>query len=392
MRNRITTIDALSQLIEVTSEEEAGIDYVAEQESLPMSITPYFAMLMDPVDADCPLRKQVVCRIEESRESVFDLQDPCGEDSHSPVPNLVHRYPDRVLLIATDRCLSYCRYCTRRRLVGSGEVGLPNEKLDRICDYLEATPQVRDVLISGGDPLLLPDSKIEVILSRLSKIKSIELLRIGTRCPVFLPQRITPELIEMLRKYQPFMMSVHVNHPSELAPSVRDALNRIADAGIPMGSQTVLLKGINDSAEIMTELCHELLKVRVRPYYIYQCDPVTGTEHFRTSIDVGVKILEKMRGYTSGYALPSYVIDAPGGGGKIPVSPNYVVSKIRGKTILRNYENKIFEHHDPVEDTGRRLGRRRKPFIAAQLYLPNMGFDEPKQSRKFARKIKEMIS
>ncbi|MDP3981564.1 MAG: lysine 2,3-aminomutase, partial [Chlamydiota bacterium] len=223
--------------------------------------------------------------------------------------------------------------------------------------------------------------------------KSIEILRIGTRCPVFLPQRITPELVGMLRKYHPFMLSVHINHPIELAPEVQTALERIADAGIPMGSQTVLLKGINDSAEVMTKLCHGLLRVRVRPYYIYQCDPVTGTEHFRTPADVGVKIIEKMRGHTSGYAVPSFVIDAPGGGGKIPISPNYVVSKIRGKTILRNYENKIFEYQDPFDDTERRLLRRRKlNSTASQLYLPNMGFDEPKQTRRFAKRIKAMVS
>lgn len=350
MRHRITTGKELKKYIDLSTEEEKGIEWASRQRSLPLAVTPFFVSLMDPKDPHCPIRKQVICRVEESYDALFDMQDPCGEDAHSPVPNLVHRYPDRVLLIATDRCLSYCRYCTRKRIVGSGELGLPTEKIDRICDYLERTPQVRDVLISGGDPLILSDERIDHLLGRLRKIKHLEILRIGSRGPIFIPQRITPRLVAILRKYHPFMMSIHINHPQELAPEVHAALEMLADGGIPLGSQTVLLKGVNDQPEIIMKLCHNLLKARVRPYYLYQCDPVFGTEHFRTSVDVGVKIIEKLRGHTTGYAIPTFVVDAPGGGGKIPLSPNYLVSKIRGKTILRNYENKVFEYHDPIEE------------------------------------------
>lgn len=370
MRHRILSVDDLEKLIQLSEEEEKGIEWASHQRSLPLAVTPFFVSLMDPENFDCPVRKQVICRQEESLDALFDMQDPCGEDSHSPVPNLVHRYPDRVLLIATDRCLSYCRYCTRKRIVGSGEVGLSTEKLDKICDYLECTPQVRDVLISGGDPLILSDERIDYLLGRLRKIKHLEILRIGTRGPVFLPQRITPDLVSILRKYHPFMMSIHVNHPKELAPEVSRALEMLADGGIPLGSQTVLLKGVNDDPDVVMKLCHELLKVRVRPYYLYQCDPVFGTEHFRTSVDVGVKIIEKMRGHTTGYAVPTFVVDAPGGGGKIPISPNYLVSNVRGKTILRNYENKIFEYHDPLEIGAKKRRSRAKTWTSLQMTLP----------------------
>lgn len=349
MRHRFATAQELKSFIHLSPEEEQGIEWACSQKNLPLAIPPYFVSLMDPEDADCPIRRQVICRVEESYDAVFDMQDPCGEDSHTPVPNLVHRYPDRVLLIATDRCLSYCRYCTRKRIVGTGEVGLSNEKLDQICRYLERTPQVRDVLISGGDPLIQSDERIDYLLGSLRKIKHLDILRIGSRAPIFIPQRITPKLVDVLKKYHPFMMSIHINHSKELGLESKKALEMLADGGIPLGSQTVLLKGVNDQPEIITKLCHELLKVRVKPYYLYQCDPVFGTEHFRTSVDVGVKIIEKMRGHTTGYAIPTFVVDAPGGGGKIPLAPNYLVSKVRNKTILRNYENKIFEYHDPIE-------------------------------------------
>jgi len=355
MRHRLTSAEELKQFLHLSPEEEQGLEWAAKQRSLPVAIPPYFVSLMDPEDAECPIRKQVISRIEESYDAVFDMQDPCGEDSHTPVPNLVHRYPDRVLLIATDRCLSYCRYCTRKRIVGSGEVGLSQEKLSRIVDYLERTPAVRDVLISGGDPLIQSDERIDHLLGSLRKIKHLEILRIGTRAPIFIPQRVTPSLIAVLKKYHPFMMSIHVNHAKELSVDSKRALEALADGGIPLGSQTVLLKGINDQPEIVMKLCHDLLKVRVKPYYLYQCDPVFGTEHFRTTVDAGIKIIEKMRGFTTGYAVPTFVVDAPGGGGKIPVPPNYVISNIKGKTILRNYENKVFEYHDPIEVKKRKM-------------------------------------
>jgi lysine 2,3-aminomutase len=372
MRHRITSAEILRQFIQLSPEEEKGIEWASSQRSLPLAVPPYFVSLMDPKDPDCPIRKQVICRVEESYDAVFDMQDPCGEDSHTPVPNLVHRYPDRVLLIATDRCLSYCRYCTRKRIVGSGEVGLSNEKLERICQYLERTPKVRDVLISGGDPLIQSDERIDHLLGRLRQIPHLEILRIGTRAPIFIPQRVTQNLVSVLKKYHPFMMSIHINHPKELAPEVKAALEALADGGIPLGSQTVLLKGVNDHPDIIMKLCHELLKARVKPYYLYQCDPVFGTEHFRTSVDAGVKIIEKLRGHTTGYAVPTFVVDAPGGGGKIPLSPNYVISQIRGKTILRNYEDKVFEYHDPLEIGAKKKRSKSREVSSVQLSLPCM--------------------
>ncbi len=370
MRSRFTTAKELKNFIHLSKEEEKGIAWASDQKNLPLAIPPYFVSLMDPNDPNCPIRRQVICRVEESYDAVFDMQDPCGEDSHTPVPNLVHRYPDRVLLIATDRCLSYCRYCTRKRIVGTGEVGLSTEKLNKICEYLEKTPQVRDVLISGGDPLIQSDERIDQLLGRLRKIKHLEILRIGTRAPIFIPQRVTSDLVSVLKKYHPFMMSIHINHPKEISEESSKALQMLVDGGIPLGSQTVLLKGVNDQPEIVTKLCHELLKVRVKPYYLYQCDPIFGTEHFRTSVDVGVKIIEKMRGHTTGYAIPTFVVDAPGGGGKIPVAPNYLISKVRDKTILRNYENKIFEYHDPLEVGIQKKKTKIDHHLPVQLTLP----------------------
>jgi lysine 2,3-aminomutase len=275
------------------------------------------------------------------------MVDPCGEDKDSPVPGLVHRYPDRVLLLVTDQCAVYCRYCTRRRLVGSHEKPITQGNFEEALKYLRSHRKVRDVLVSGGDPLLLENERIEEILSRLRAIPHIELLRIGTRAPVTLPQRITPGLVRMLKKYHPLMISFHFSHPKEITEAVKRACCDLADGGIPLGSQTVLLKGVNDKPYIMKKLVQELLKIRVRPYYIYQCDLATGTEHFRTSVATGIQIMEKLRGHTTGYAVPTYVIDAPGGGGKIPVEPVYVLSKGNGKMVLRNYEGKVFEYPEP---------------------------------------------
>jgi lysine 2,3-aminomutase len=275
------------------------------------------------------------------------MVDPCGEDKNSPVSGLVHRYPDRVLLLVTDQCATYCRYCTRRRLVGSNERPITQGNFEEVLKYLKTHKKVRDVLLSGGDPLLLENERLEEILSRLRMIPHIELLRIGTRAPVTLPQRITVGLVRMLKKYHPLMISIHFTHPKEITDAVRRACNELADGGIPLGSQTVLLKGINDKPNVMKKLVHELLKIRVRPYYIYQCDLATGTEHFRTSVATGIQIIEKLRGHTTGYAIPTYVIDAPGGGGKIPIEPDYVISKEKGKLVLRNYEGQVFEYPEP---------------------------------------------
>ena len=345
LRHRVTTLEQLREILELTPEEVEGIQH--SKGRLALAVTPYFVSLMDPVNPNCPIRRQAIPRMEEFHVSKSDMVDPCGEDKDSPVPGLVHRYPDRVLLLVTDQCAVYCRYCTRRRLVGSHEKSITQGNLEEVLKYLRSHRKVRDVLLSGGDPLLLENERLEEILSRLRTIPHLELLRIGTRAPVTLPQRVTPGLVRLLKKYHPVMMSIHFTHPKEITDAVKKACGELADAGIPLGSQTVLLKGINDKPYIMKKLVHELLKIRVRPYYIYQCDLAVGTEHFRTSVATGIQIIEKLRGYTTGYAVPTYVIDAPGGGGKIPVEPDYLVSRGKGKIVLRNYEGKVFEYPEP---------------------------------------------
>jgi lysine 2,3-aminomutase len=305
--------------------------------------------LLDYSDSDQPLRKTVVPRSDEFLRTKGEADDPLGEDGHSPVPGLVHRYPDRVLLLALDFCSTYCRYCTRSRVVGHGEI-LPNEKrLEAAFEYLRRTPQVRDVLISGGDPLALAEDKLDWILSRLRAIPHIEFVRIGTKMPAVLPQRITPQLTKVLRKYHPLWMSVHFLHPDECTPESHKACSRLADAGIPLGSQTVLLKGVNDSVETMKQLIHRLLLMRVRPYYLYQCDPISGSAHFRTTVSKGIEIIEGLRGHTTGYAVPTYVIDAPGGGGKIPIQPEYYKGRDGDDVILRNFEGQEFRYPDPQQ-------------------------------------------
>jgi lysine 2,3-aminomutase len=345
LRHRITSCEQMKEIIELIPEEIEGIKN--SRGRLALAVTPYFASLMDPTNPNCPIRKQAIPRVEECHLSKYDLVDPCGEDKDSPVPGLVHRYPDRVLLLVTDQCAVYCRYCTRRRLVGSSERAITQGNFEEVLKYLRSHRKVRDVLLSGGDPLLLENERLEEILSRLRSIPHIELLRIGTRAPVTLPQRITGGLVKMLKKYHPLMISIHFTHPKEITDRVKKACNELADGGIPLGSQTVLLKGINDKPYIMKKLVQELLRIRVRPYYIYQCDLAMGTEHFRTSIATGIQIIEKLRGYTTGYAIPTYVVDAPGGGGKIPVEPIYMISRGKGKVVLRNYEGKMFEYPEP---------------------------------------------
>jgi lysine 2,3-aminomutase len=345
LRHRVTKLEHLQEILQLIPEEIEGIKQ--SKGRLALAVTPYFVSLMDPSNPNCPIRRQAVPRIEECHLSKNDMVDPCGEDKNSPVSGLVHRYPDRVLLLVTDQCATYCRYCTRRRLVGSNERPITQGNFEEVLKYLKTHKKVRDVLLSGGDPLLLENERLEEILSRLRMIPHIELLRIGTRAPVTLPQRITVGLVRMLKKYHPLMISIHFTHPKEITDAVRRACNELADGGIPLGSQTVLLKGINDKPNVMKKLVHELLKIRVRPYYIYQCDLATGTEHFRTSVATGIQIIEKLRGHTTGYAIPTYVIDAPGGGGKIPIEPEYVISKEKGKLVLRNYEGQVFEYPEP---------------------------------------------
>ena len=342
LKHRVRTKDDLSQIIKLTPEEEEGIKKASGRLSL--AITPYWATMIDPEDPTCPLRRQAVPVIAENVIGPHEMVDPCAEDRDSPAPHLVHRYPDRVLLLATDHCAMYCRHCTRRRLVGDHQENNSASRFDAAIEYIKANRKVRDVLISGGDPLILEDEEIDELLGKIRAISHVEFLRMGTRVPVTLPQRITVNLVNILKKYSPLWVSIHFNHPKEITRRSKVACEMLADAGIPLGSQTVLLKGVNDRPYIMKKLMHELLQIRVRPYYIYQCDPVKGTQHFRTPVATGINIMEKLRGHTSGYAVPIYVIDGPGGGGKIPVGPNYILSQAKGKYVLRNYKGKIYTY------------------------------------------------
>jgi lysine 2,3-aminomutase len=350
LKHRITSLDQLRKFLPtLTPEEEAGVRLANTK--LALAITPYFFNLIDPADENCPIRRQVIPRIEETRTASWEMADPCGEDSHSPVPGLVHRYPDRVLFLVTDRCASYCRYCTRSRLVSNAAGYDFHPDYDAQIDYIRQHPEVRDVLLSGGDPLLLSDDKLEGLLKRLREIPHLEFLRIGSRIPIFLPQRITPELCAMLKKYHPLFISVHTNHPRELTTEVRAALGRLADAGIPLGNQAVLLKHVNDDATVLRALFQKLLLCRVRPYYLYQCDLITGSAHLRTSVRRGLDLMEQLRGHTTGYAVPQYVIDAPGGGGKVPINPGYVLSHNADRVVLRNFEGRVFEYPEALDGT-----------------------------------------
>lgn len=304
--------------------------------------------LVSPHDANQPLRRTVLPSMAEFEASPGEARDPLGEDDDSPVPGLVHRYPDRVLLLVHDFCSTYCRYCTRSRVVGHGEIASTQARLQMGLDYIRRNPRIRDVLLSGGDPLTLSDEKLGWVLAELRRIPHVEFLRLGTKVPVVLPQRITPALCRMLRRFHPLWISIHFTHPDECTPETFQACGRLADAGIPLGSQTVLLKGVNDDVETMKRLMHELLKMRVRPYYLYQCDPILGSTHFRTSIATGLGIIEGLRGHTTGYAVPHFVVDAPGGGGKIPLLPDYVVGRDGDDLLLRNYEGKVFRYPDPA--------------------------------------------
>ena len=346
LRNRIKDLNTLEQLFTLSESEREAVRQ--HNGPLPVSITPYYASLIDPHNSRQPLRRTVVSVEEEYLFSPEEAVDPLGEDCHSPVPGLVHRYPDRALFLVTETCSVYCRYCTRSRMVGQKETTLRfnPEQWERALDYIAKNKQIRDVLLSGGDPLTLADNRLDWLLSRLRQIPHVEIVRIGSKVPVVLPQRITPALINVLKKYHPLFMSLHFTHPDELTPETAEACRRLADAGIPLGSQTVLLKGVNDNVSTTKKLMQGLLKIRVRPYYIYQCDPVLGSSHFRTSVKKGLDIIQGLRGHTSGYAVPSFVIDAPGGGGKIPLLPEYFQGWDGQDVILKNYEGKIFRYPD----------------------------------------------
>jgi len=342
LRNRVSSLEQLERHLVLTAEERAGT--ILTGSKLALGITPHFFNLIERDNPQCPIRRQVMPQIGETVVDPFEMADPVGEDAHMPVEGLVHRYPDRVLFLVTDRCASYCRYCTRSRVVsGAGEQEL-HTNFEGIFAYLEKHTEVRDVLLSGGDALLFSDDKLDHLLTRLRAIRHIEFVRIGTRVPIFLPQRITPELCRMLQKHHPLWMSVHTNHPRELTSEVRDALGRLADHGIPLGNQSVLLAGVNDNVETMRTLVQKLLLCRVRPYYVYQCDLIKGSAHLRTSVRRGLEIMDALRGHTTGYAVPQYVIDAPGGGGKIPINPGYILYHDSEKVVVRNYEGKIFEY------------------------------------------------
>ena len=346
VRNRITSLDQLKQVVNLTDKEIEGVEKVLEL--LRMGITPYYALLMDKDDPKCPVRMQAVPTIYETYQCSADMDDPLHEDGDSPVPGITHRYPDRVLFLITDMCSMYCRHCTRRRFAGHNDGGVPRNRIDAAIEYIAKTPVVRDVLLSGGDALLVSDDLLEYIISKLRAIPHVEIIRIGSRTPVVCPQRITPELVNMLKKYHPIWLNTHFNHSKEITPEAKKACALMADAGIPLGNQSVLLKGINDSVHIMRDLVHDLVVMRVRPYYIYQCDLSMGIEHFRTPVSKGIEIIEGLRGHTSGYCVPTFVVDAPGGGGKIPVMPQYMISQSPERVILRNYEGVITTYTQPT--------------------------------------------
>jgi lysine 2,3-aminomutase len=332
-------------MICLTDEERSTI--TGSESVLPLGITPYYMSLVSPDDPSQPIRRTVIPTLQETVWAAGEADDPLCEDTMSPVPGLVHRYPDRVLLLLSDFCSTYCRYCTRSRVVGHGAIHPSRSRLERAFAYIESTPAIRDVLLSGGDPLMLGEEKLSWVLSRLRGIPHVEIVRIGTKVPAVLPQRITPRLVRLLRQHHPLWMSLHFTHPEECTPEAYRACAMLSDAGIPLGSQTVLLKGVNDDLDTMRALMHNLLKMRVRPYYLYQCDPISGSSHFRTTIDTGLAIIRGLRGFTSGYAVPTYVVDAPGGGGKIPLMPDYMAGRDQDALLLKNYENTVFRYPEP---------------------------------------------
>lgn len=345
LANRLTTVADFEQVLDLTDTQRADLE--ACMGKFRVSVTPYYASLMDPDDAGCPVRMQGVPTPAELIVRPEDLKDAVSEDFDSPVPHITHRYPDRVLFVITEMCSMYCRHCTRRRHVGSTEQAIPQAEIDNAIRYIERSPEVRDVLLSGGDPLVLSDDKLEEIIARVRAIPHVEIVRIGSRVPVVCPQRITPELVTMLRKYHPLYLNTHFNHPKEFTEDSIRACAMLADAGIPLGNQTVLMRGINDCANVMKRLCHKLVAARVKPYYYYQCDLAEGTAHFRTSVAKGIEIAESLRGHTTGFAVPTYIIDAIGGGGKTPVMPQYMISQAPGEVILRNYEGVISKYTEP---------------------------------------------
>ncbi len=345
VKNRIETLEDLKKYISLTKEEEEGVANALK--TLRMAITPYYLCLIDVNNPNDPVRRQAIPTGAELHQADADLLDPLHEDEDSPAPGLTHRYPDRVLFLITDMCSMYCRHCTRRRFAGQNDCESTQDRIDKCIEYIAKTPQVRDVLLSGGDALMVNDKMLESIIQRLRAIPHVEIIRIGSRTPVVCPMRITDDLVNMLKKYHPIWLNTHFNHPNECTPEAKAACERLANAGVPLGNQSVLLRGVNDDVRVFKKLVHELVKMRVRPYYIYQCDLSMGLEHFRTPVSKGIEIIENLRGHTSGYAVPTFVVDAPGGGGKTPVMPQYVVSQSPNRVVLRNFEGVITTYTEP---------------------------------------------
>jgi lysine 2,3-aminomutase len=398
LSNRINTVEEFERIIPLTEGERKAL---AAGNLFRVDITPYFVSLINPEDPNDPVRKQVVPRSEEMVPFTAMMEDSLAEDRHSPVPGLVHRYPDRVLMLVTTQCASYCRYCTRSRIVGDPAATFSRQEFEMQLDYLQRTPQVRDVLLSGGDPLVLAPKILEEILSRLREIPHIEIVRIGSRVPVFMPMRVTDELCDMLQKYHPLWLNIHVNHPNEITAELAAACDKLTRAGIPLGNQAVLLAGVNDNVHIQRQLVQDLVRIRVRPYYLYQCDLVEGAGHFRTPIAKGIEIMEGLRGHTSGYAVPMYIIDAPGGGGKIPVMPNYLISMSDHKVVLRNYEGYITTYEEPTdyrpEDAAKATFKRPEPGQAGisglldgeGMFIKPEGFDETHDRHGIQHRLKD---
>tara|TARA_B100002019_G_scaffold203111_1_gene176116 strand:+ start:2209 stop:3336 length:1128 start_codon:yes stop_codon:yes gene_type:complete len=342
MRNRLTSQKDFERFLKLSDQEKKGFDIAKNK--LSVAVTPYFFNLINIYDENCPIRRQVIPTSFESKFSSIELNDPVGEENDMPVPGVVHRYPDRVLFLVTDRCASYCRYCTRSRLVSNAQdYGFRPELEDGLL-YIEKNNSIRDVLISGGDPLLLSNKKIDYILNRLNKIQHVEFIRMGSRVPVFMPQRINDELLNIFKKVKSFWLSIHVNHPIECTKELLQACHKLANIGIPLGNQSVLLKNINDNSKIMKSLLHRLLMMKVKPYYLYQCDLIKGSSHLRTDPKIGLNIIKDLRGFTSGYAIPQFVIDAPGGGGKIPLNPDFVKEFGENSILLNNFLGKTYEY------------------------------------------------
>ncbi len=402
LSHRLNTVEEIEKVIPLTDSEKKALNTSG---LFRVDVTPYFISLIDPTDPEDPVRKQIIPRSEEMQAFTAMMEDSLAEDRHSPVPGLVHRYPDRVLMLVTTQCASYCRYCTRSRIVGDPGQTFSRQEFEAQLEYLKRTPQVRDVLLSGGDPLVLAPKILEEILTRLREIPHIEIVRIGSRVPVFMPMRITQELCDMLGKFHPLWLNIHVNHPNEITRELADACDRMTRAGIPLGNQSVLLAGINDCVHIQRELVQKLTRIRVRPYYLYQCDLVEGAGHFRTPVAKGIEIIEGLRGHTSGYAVPQFIVDAPGGGGKIPVMPNYQISASDHKIILRNYEGFVTTYEEPTDYKGHdpktcTFCQNKRPEVGQtgltglldgeEMFIKPTGFDEMHDRHGVQHRLKDV--